>query len=99
MAEAAHHQHISPARTRHIEYGDSSACLVRDGRIEDRFHAFLARTFPLVHARLKLEKVGYLSAIITCFGLSLLLRADSAWGPGTYPRAVGGDLLLRYRVP
>ena len=29
----------------------------------------------------------------------LLVRADSAWGPGAYPRAVGGDLLLRYRIP
>ncbi len=29
----------------------------------------------------------------------LLARADSAWGPGAYPRAVHGDLLLRYRIP
>jgi hypothetical protein len=29
----------------------------------------------------------------------LLVRADSAWGPGAYPRAVGGDLLLRHRIP
>jgi hypothetical protein len=29
----------------------------------------------------------------------LLVRADSAWGPGAYPRAVTGDLLLRYRMP
>jgi len=29
----------------------------------------------------------------------LLVRAESAWGPGTYPRAVSGDLLLRYRIP
>lgn len=29
----------------------------------------------------------------------LLVRADSAWGPGAYPRAVGGELLLRYRIP
>ncbi|MBJ7501492.1 MAG: alginate lyase family protein [Sphingopyxis sp.] len=29
----------------------------------------------------------------------LLVRADSAWGPGAYPRTVSGDLLLRYRIP
>ncbi|HEY0596456.1 alginate lyase family protein [Sphingopyxis sp.] len=29
----------------------------------------------------------------------LLVRADAAWGPGAYPRTIGGDLLLRYRVP
>jgi hypothetical protein len=29
----------------------------------------------------------------------LLVRADTAWGPGAYPRAVSGDLLLRYRIP
>jgi hypothetical protein len=29
----------------------------------------------------------------------LLVRADIAWGPGAYPRTIGGDLLLRYFVP
>lgn len=29
----------------------------------------------------------------------LLIRADSAWGPGAYPHSVSGDLLLRYRIP
>ncbi len=29
----------------------------------------------------------------------LLTRADTAWGPGAYPRAATGDLLLRYRIP
>ena len=28
----------------------------------------------------------------------LLVRADDAWGPGAYPRAVDGDLLLRHRI-
>ena len=28
---------------------------------------------------LRIEKAGYLSAFITCFGLSILLRADSLW--------------------
>ena len=28
----------------------------------------------------------------------LLVRADDAWGPGAYPRAVDGELLLRRRV-
>lgn len=27
----------------------------------------------------------------------LLTRADAAWGPGAYPRAAGGDMVLRYR--
>lgn len=30
---------------------------------------------------------------------ALLIRADSAWGPGAYPRSVKGDLLLRHRMP
>lgn len=29
----------------------------------------------------------------------LLVRADNAWGRGAYPRTIGGDLLLRYRMP
>lgn len=29
---------------------------------------------------------------------ALLVRADDAWGPGAYPRIVGGDLLLRHRT-
>lgn len=29
----------------------------------------------------------------------LLVRADMAWGGGTFPRIVSGDLLLRYRTP
>lgn len=29
----------------------------------------------------------------------LLVRADAAWGPGAYPRTIGGDLLLRYHGP
>jgi len=28
---------------------------------------------------------------------ALLTRADAAWGPGAYPRAAGGDMVLRYR--
>ena len=28
---------------------------------------------------------------------ALLVRADDAWGPGAYPRSIGGDLLLRHR--
>ena len=28
---------------------------------------------------------------------ALLMRADDAWGPGAYPRIVGGELLLRHR--
>ncbi|MCW4463402.1 alginate lyase family protein [Sphingomonas sp. BT-65] len=28
----------------------------------------------------------------------LLTRADAAWGPGAYPRAASGDMVLRYRT-
>lgn len=30
---------------------------------------------------------------------ALLIRADTAWGPGAYPRTARGDLLLRHRIP
>lgn len=29
---------------------------------------------------------------------ALLVRADDAWGHGSYPRTIGGDLLLRHRT-
>lgn len=29
---------------------------------------------------------------------ALLARADAAWGPGAYPRAAAGEVLLRYRT-
>jgi Na+-transporting NADH:ubiquinone oxidoreductase subunit NqrB len=47
--------------------------------------------------RLGLTKVGYLSAVITCFGLSILLRADNLW---THPLAaavaMSAKFLLRW---
>jgi hypothetical protein len=30
---------------------------------------------------------------------ALLVRAGDAWGAGNYPRTVGGDQLLRRRIP
>ncbi len=42
------------------------------------FAAGLATQAIGVHA-LGLRRVGYLSALVTCFGLSVLLRADSLW--------------------
>lgn len=48
--------------------------------------------------RLKLKQVGYLSAIITCFGVSLLLRADHIWAhPLAVSVAISAKFLIRYR--
>lgn len=46
--------------------------------------------------RLGLARVGVLSAVITCFGLSLLLRADSLWvHPGAAALAISAKFLVR----
>lgn len=48
--------------------------------------------------RLGLHNVGYLSAIITCFGLSLLLRADSWWvHPAAAALAIAAKFVVRVR--
>ena len=45
---------------------------------------------------LGLKRAGYLSALITCFGLSILLRADTAWvHPVAATIAVGSKFALR----
>jgi len=45
---------------------------------------------------LRLQKIGYLSALITCFGLSILLRADTLWvHPLAAAIAIGSKFLLR----
>lgn len=47
---------------------------------------------------LGLHNVGYLSAVITCFGLSLLLRADSLWvHPLAAALALSAKFTLRLR--
>lgn len=47
---------------------------------------------------LRLDHRGILSAVITCFGLSLLLRADSLWvHPLAAVLAISGKFLLRIR--
>ena len=47
---------------------------------------------------LALRNVGYLSAVITCFGLSLLLRADSWWAhPLAAALALSAKFTLRLR--
>jgi enediyne biosynthesis protein E5 len=56
------------------------------------FLAGLATQRFWVH-RLALDKVGYLSAIVTCFGLSILLRADSLW---VHPLAAGLALSAKF---
>jgi Na+-transporting NADH:ubiquinone oxidoreductase subunit NqrB len=46
--------------------------------------------------RLGLAKAGYLSAVITCFGLSILLRADNLWAhPLAAAVAISAKFLLR----
>jgi Na+-transporting NADH:ubiquinone oxidoreductase subunit NqrB len=46
--------------------------------------------------RLGLVKVGYLSAVITCFGLSILLRADNLWAhPLAAAVAISAKFVLR----
>lgn len=46
--------------------------------------------------RLQLPHVGYLSAVITCFGISLLLRSDSLWiHPLAACLAISAKFLLR----
>lgn len=46
--------------------------------------------------RLGLAKVGYLSAVITCFGLSILLRADTLWvHPVAAAAAISAKFVLR----
>jgi enediyne biosynthesis protein E5 len=45
---------------------------------------------------LGLQRAGYLSAVITCFGLSILLRADTAWvHPLAASVAIGSKFVLR----
>lgn len=61
------------------------------------FAAGLAMQAFWIH-RLQLKNVGYLSAIVTCFGLSLLLRADSLWvHPLAASVAIGAKFLIRMR--
>jgi Na+-transporting NADH:ubiquinone oxidoreductase subunit NqrB len=59
------------------------------------FCAGLATQLACVRA-LRLRKVGCLSAIVTCFGLSILLRADSLWvHPLAAALAIGSKFVLR----
>jgi enediyne biosynthesis protein E5 len=44
-----------------------------------------------------LQQRGYLSAIVTCFGLSILLRADTLWvHPLAAALAISGKFLIRF---
>ncbi len=56
------------------------------------FAAGLATQALWVRA-LGLNRVGYLSAIVTCFGLSVLLRADSLW---VHPLAAAACLSAKF---
>jgi len=45
---------------------------------------------------LRIPRAGYLSAVITCFGLSILLRADTLWvHPLAATIAIGSKFVLR----
>ena len=44
---------------------------------------------------LGLKRVGYLSAIVTCFGLSALLRADSLW---VHPLAAAACMSAKFMI-
>jgi len=59
------------------------------------FAAGLAMQIACARA-LKLKSVGVLSAVITCLGLSILLRADSAWAhPLAACIAIGAKFVVR----
>ena len=49
------------------------------------------------------EALGYIGGILGTVGLvllaGLLVRAETAWGAGSYPRQVPADLALRYATP
>ena len=54
---------------------ESLVATIADGGAEfDRFHAFLAQTFPLTHTRLKLEKVNRFSLLYTWPGRNPALK-------------------------
>jgi enediyne biosynthesis protein E5 len=60
------------------------------------FAAGLATQAAWLHVK-GLRHKGYLSAVITCFGLSLLLRADSLWiHPLAACLAISGKFLIRH---
>jgi enediyne biosynthesis protein E5 len=60
------------------------------------FVAGLAAQVFFVRA-LKLSNVGVLSAVITCFGLSILLRADTLWAhPLAAFIAIGAKFVIRF---
>jgi Na+-transporting NADH:ubiquinone oxidoreductase subunit NqrB len=53
-------------------------------------------TQALALRALRIRQVGFLSAVITCFGLSILLRADSLWvHPLAAALAIGSKFVLR----
>lgn len=78
----------------------SIGVLVRDFSLQPEqmaltFAAGLA-TQALFVKWLGLRNVGYLSAIITCFGLSILLRADTLWAhPLAAFIAIGAKFVIR----
>ncbi|WP_332816977.1 alginate lyase family protein [Sphingopyxis sp.] len=80
---------------------DSAACLGVDlYRAEEKGRSLRKATdhvaaFRGRAAEWPYEEIGWPAETLD----ELLVRADSVWGPGVYPRAASGDLLLRYRIP
>lgn len=79
---------------------DSAACLGIDlYRAEERGRSLRRATDYVAAYRGRAsdwpyKEQGWPAAMLD----RLLVRADDAWGPGAYPRAVDGDLLLRRRI-
>ncbi len=70
---------------------------VKPAQVALTFATGLATQALCVRA-LRLPRVGYLSAIITCFSLSLLLRADNLWAhPVAAVLAIGAKFFVRVR--
>ncbi len=70
---------------------------VKPAQVALTFATGLATQALCVRA-LRLSRVGHLSAIITCFSLSLLLRADNLWAhPAAAVVAIAAKFVLRVR--
>ncbi|SBV34694.1 conserved protein of unknown function [uncultured Sphingopyxis sp.] len=79
---------------------DSAACLGIDlYRAEERGRSLRQATDYVAAYRGRASDWPYKEQSWPAATLDrLLVRADDAWGPGAYPRAVDGDLLLRRRI-
>lgn len=80
---------------------DSAACLGTDlyGHADARGRSLRKATDYVAAYRERAANWPYTEMKWPTEGLDdLLTRADAAWGPGAYPRAATGDMVLRYRI-